>query len=1025
MPKYSFFPFLFFSLICSPALLAQLNQHSFIHYTTDQGLSSDLIKDIVKDQQGFLWIATVNGLNRFDGHSFAQFFSDPNEFNSLPESYVKEISLSPDGSLWTSGNKGICRIDPTTLEFRRFILPENKDSLENDATGRVVFDADGKGWVCAENGLYCFDLITGYQEFFPLEIPAAGYFCTYLDRIGRLWLMNNGLVSYFDTKTRRLRSFANNSPDSPLTGAAFLHVKEDQKGKIWIGSWFNGLFWYDPAQDSIYRFPDENNTLARAIIPDASAVGNPFLWTGGGAYGLYVLYPESGENIQFPFDWQDPFSHNNYLATSIFKDDETGDVWIGTEAGLEHYAPNTLRFGRAVLPIGKDFNQFSLMSGAVQDNTDPTGNTFFIALWGSGIFKWSRRENTFEHFHERNSKLNNNQIFSIIQDRGGFIWNGNVGVSRYDPRTGKWRSWACFSEEANVYNFVMSCIEDTEGGIWFGTNTTGLYRYNPLTDNVEEVALPPEAYSEAGKLRIHNMCLDEQGRIWMATQQRPIRIDPRTGEAVIFSVKNIEEKFNSWSDVEAASNGLLYVTAHDCLLEMDTNCVVLRKFNLENGLRSNQVYYIEEDRQGKIWFNTSHLLHCFDPVTSEFTYYGTEDGLFKNILTDGLNMTTNGEIFIGFQNAFNYFDPAQLRRNVKPPPVVITSTKVMDKERRPVLRELFRFKGFFSQAELSQQDTLLIVNAGEDIFTIEFAALNFNQPNRNRYAYLLEGFNADWVYTDHNFATYTNLDGGEYLFRVKAANNDGVWNEKGAHLVVKIIPPLSRRWYFQISMVVLGCLILLGVWYYRRRQRRRLESFRESLARDLHDEMGSTLSSIRFFSEFAKQQVGNDKPEVTPILQRISLSATTLSESMQDIVWAMKNKNDQFEDLAARMTEFGLRLLEARDIAFKTHIGEGFSGKPLSSAVRRNLYLIFKEAVNNAAKYAEATEVELFLVLKKGLLLMKISDNGKGFDPESLDNDGGGNGLQNMKKRAEEMGGDLEFFTGDDKGTKVEVRVRV
>lgn len=309
---------------------------------------------------------------------------------------------------------------------------------------------------------------------------------------------------------------------------------------------------------------------------------------------------------------------------------------------------------------------------------------------------------------------------------------------------------------------------------------------------------------------------------------------------------------------------------------------------------------------------------------------------------------------------------------------------------------------------------------------IEFAALNYNQPEKNRYAYRLEGFDTDWVYTDLALVTYTNLNEGEYLFRVKAANNDGIWNETGTHLQIRVIPNINKRWYFKPALILLAVFITTGITRYRHRQRNRLEAFRESLARDLHDEMGSTLSSIRFFSEYAKSQLHNDQNDVNQLLTRISRSASALSESMQDIVWAMKRKNDQLEDLGTRMTEFGLRLLESRDIAFKTKIAPGFSGKSLSPEVRRNLYLIFKEAVNNAAKYAHASEVELLLQEKrKGHILLRISDNGRGFNLHELAASTGGNGLQNMHKRAEQIGGELQILSGTNAGTVVELLVKV
>lgn len=1014
------FVWLLLGCCACPSLTAQPGLSAFVHYTTDQGLSNDFINDIVKDRLGFLWVATLNGLNRFDGHSFRQFYQK----DGLTENFVKNITLAPDGSLWTNSNKGICRIDPVTLEFRQFILPENKDTLENDMYGKVVFDPNGKGWVNGEYAMHHFDPAAGDVVSYPIELRSAGYFDTYLDRTGKIWMIDRSIISYFDTQTKKLKIFETEKPGHPAAGAALMYVREDQRGKVWIGSWFKGLLWYDPTLDSIFDYPDKN-TLASIIQPDAFEAGKPFLWLGGGHHGLYIFNPETEEDIQFPPDPRDPFTHNNYLASSLYKDESDGSLWIGTEAGLEHYAPTALRFGRAILPVDNRFGQFSLMSDAIQDKTDPTGNTFYISMWGSGIFKWDRKNNIFEQFHKGNSGLRDDGIFCMVQDGNGYIWAGTTGVSRLDPRSGKWSYWKAFSKKFNANTVIMSCIEDKDGGLWFGSNFGGLFRYNPSVDRVEEVPLPPEACNPDGRLRIRNMSLDKQGRIWLATSRQPIRLDPKTRKPEIFQVKNIDSKFNVWSDVLVARNGLIYVTSHDCILELDSTCTVLRKFNQDTGMRTNSPYFIEEDQQGRIWSNTTHLLHCLDPVSGQFSFYGTADGLFKNTMTDGLVRLPNGEIFVGFQNAFNYFHPARLRRNVTPPPVVITSMKVMDRERKPIVRKFFRFSGLFSKMESVQVDTLLLIQPGEDIFTIEFAALNFNQPERNRYAYKLEGFKDDWVYTDLNFATYTNLDGGEYTFRVKAANNDGIWNEAGTHILVKVVPPVARRWYFKFFLAGLGGLIFMAVWQYRRQQRRRLEAFRERLARDLHDEMGSTLSSIRFFSDFAKQQVSTEKQEVVSILQRISQSASDLSDSMQDIIWAMKTRNDQLEDLAAHMTEFGLRLFESKNVTFTTHIGEGFSGKSLKPELRRNIYLIFKEAVNNAAKYAEATQVELFLSLKKGLLLMRISDNGKGFDPDNPSVEGGGNGLLNMRMRAEEIGGRLEIVSKNGEGTSVVVRVKV
>ncbi len=1015
------FHLLILSVFFQNALPAQPGSYSFLHYTTDQGLSNDNIRAICKDRQGFLWIGTVNGLNRFDGQSFKVFKNDPANPGSLRNSFVRDITLGPDGLLWLSTDGGLCILDPVGMEFENIILPENSDSMRNDAVTKVVFDSKGMAWTTGAAGIYKIDPTSRDYQLYPTNPGFMGDFTTLMDHDDRIWLANNNRIYRFDCATQELKRFNGLTPGASLEQAAPLSIEEDYAGKIWVGTWFNGIWKYDPEQDDFFLFSNKQTLCAR-LLPDASAPGKLFFWVGGGENGLGIFHPVEKRFVNFKTDPRDPFTHNNYIATCFFKDPLNSDVWIGTETGLEHHAPATLRFGRAMLPIEKDMGQFSMVSGAVQDKTDSTGRTYFVAVWGNGVYKWDKEENEFTRFTPQNSPLHTNGIFTILQDRHGFIWMiGSYGASRYDPRTGAWRKWTDFFKKLKPNTNVLSALEDRKGNLWLGLNGEGLYRYDASKENFEQVLFRKELLEKRGWLTIHQISADSLGRLWLAAHTSGvIRFDPESGEAkqFFFPGQTYPDVCNG---IIAASNGKVYAGFRDVIVEMDMDGKLLRRFTQQNGLKSSRTYFFVEDKSGCIWTNTEYLLHRLDPRTGTFSYFGKPDGLFSNTITDGLSITPNGEIFIGFQNAFNYFSPTFLRKNLTPPPVAITSIKVMNKERRPAFTNIKRLFNL----QKSYQDALLTVRPGETLFTVEFAALNFNQPERNQYAYRLEGFDDDWNYTDRPIATYTNLDGGEYLLRLKAANNDGVWNETGATLRIRVIPPLVKRWYFRSLLVLLALGLLAGIWWYRRTQRKRLEAFRERIARDLHDEMGSTLSSIRFFSEFARHQTGGGNQLVSSVLQRISDSASVLSESLQDIVWAMKIRNDQLEDLASRMTEFGLRMLEARNVQFKVQVQDGFSGRQLTPEQRRNVYLIFKEAVNNAAKYAEATEVELFLALKKGLLLVKISDNGQGFDPENFNAENGGNGLQNMRQRAEEIGGKLDIVSKKGAGTSVELRVKV
>jgi signal transduction histidine kinase len=313
----------------------------------------------------------------------------------------------------------------------------------------------------------------------------------------------------------------------------------------------------------------------------------------------------------------------------------------------------------------------------------------------------------------------------------------------------------------------------------------------------------------------------------------------------------------------------------------------------------------------------------------------------------------------------------------------------------------------------------IVIRPGERDIVMEFSALNYSQSEKNRFGFWLEGYDSTWRYTNDKTLSLMNLEGGIHRLHVKASNNDGVWSGETVY-TIKVIPPFQKTIWFRLLIVVMAALIFFAVYLYRKQQRKRLEKIRNRIATDLHDDMGSTLSSIRIFSDVAKKQIEEVKPETVQLLDRISNNATSLSENMQDIIWTIRSDNDTLEDLVSRMREFGLRVCDAKHIRFNTIVSQSFKASKLSLEQRRNLYLIFREALNNAVKYAEATQIDLILNLKGRFLKMELSDNGKGFDLEKIKR---GNGLNNLEKRAKEIGGQINIKTGPGNGTAINLMV--
>jgi ligand-binding sensor domain-containing protein len=830
-------------------LLAQLSNAAFIHYTTNNGLSNDRINAIAKDRQGFLWVGTVNGLNRFDGRNFKVFKHNPKDGNSIPDNQVLGITLAPDGWLWVATNRGLCKLDPIWLDIERIPLPENADTLRsNDAVTPVAFDSKGNAWTTGHFGIYQLHPKTGKQlSFYKTEQAAPGWWGITIDKKDRLWMINMGLRR-FDPATKTLKLFQGTNPREPFNDASTLSVKIDKDGGIWAGTWFKGIWRYEESLDEFVQMKNFLATLTPYLMADVDAKGEPFLWIGGGNHGLGYFYPNSGQYADFKPDLRDPFTHNNYIASTFFKDQSNGDVWIGTEMGLEHYAPTTIRFGRAMIPAETDMGQFSMVCGAVHDITDPTGKRYFIGVWGTGLYEWNKKTREIKRVKWERSNMPEKGIFDIFQDSKGYVWlSMNGGVRRFDPRTGKWRDYENFLLD-NTKNQVTWCgKEDSKGQLWFGTFREGLYRYNPQADRIEQAFFNKAFVGKHKILDVKQISEDPQGRLWLASNDgNLLRYDPSTGEGKRFTYPQQPEGIGC-GGVVAGKNGRVYALFHNVFAEFDREGKLLRLFNGENGIKSSRLYFLAEDQNGKIWFNSEYMLHCFDPVSGEFSYYGMEDGLFSNSMTDALCMTHDGEMFVGFQNAFCYFDPNALPQNQVPPPVAVTTIRVMNKERELRTQTSVALSTGLTDTrpESVRRDTFLTLYPGETFFEVEFAALNFNQAQRNRYAYKLDGFNDHWVYTDRPVATFTNLEGGKYLLRMKAANNDGIWNETGISMPIRVIPPLQKRWYFQWAIGLLVSGILGGAWWLKHQQRLRLQAYREGLDQLEREKLQEQLKSLK------------------------------------------------------------------------------------------------------------------------------------------------------------------------------------
>jgi signal transduction histidine kinase/streptogramin lyase len=971
---------------------AQTTNLPLAHLTTRQGLSHNYINCIVSDRDGYLWFGTRDGLTRYDGSRCRIFRHEPGDSTSLPDNTVTAVSLDSRGRLWVSTSRALCHYDPRRQSFVPFRGREAGKIADGQFWSAFAIDAAGRGWAVATGELICLDFETMATQSWKMPTVCHTVKHAYIDRQQRIWALGDNYLYRFDRSTGTFELKAGGHPDY-RTIFPPMQLGEDSRGRLWLGTWGAGFYLFNEATQQFDDFPDGSYSPATFAIEERGPGLGPRFWSGHGSEsGLYLFTPDNGIHLEFAKNPQEEYSHNQGRGYAVYRDTTTGIIWIGTEAGVEMYNPNEFKFDRIWFPPTATSEGYT--SSIAQNRDDP--DLFYVGVWGKGLYEWRRSTNRFRPFGAR---LKNWEVFASSRDPQGRVWLACAfGLACYDPRTDRFREYAPTFTRQNIANKLLSIHAARDGRIWFGANYEGLGWLDPATGRMGWLTLPPGGVDSASGVRILSVVEDPRGRI-VASSSRAgfFRYDPAT-EQVEHILPNGARSVGTL-DFAFDRQGNLYVPMDTALYIYGSDDRLRRRIGRGNGLPPSGIYAIYVDTTGYLWLNTLNSVYRLRPETGRSEVFGVEDGLFNSFIENRFYVVpTTGELFLGYNERFHLVNPYALRESRYPPRVALSTLTVLNKPR------------------LWAPGEAIVLQPGQNVVTFDFSIINFTNPEKNRLFYQLEGFNEEWLETGEHLLTYTNLDPGSYTLHVRARNGDGVWSEGELTIPITVIPPFYRSWWFRSLVVLAIAALAWGVTRYRRQQRRQLSAIRRRIARDLHDDIGSGLSSIRFFSDVVKYQVGQTHPEAAPLLERMSESATALGDNMRDIVWAISGKDDHLEHLAARIYSFGLRICEARGIAFHAHFPEPLPDRRLRPDQLRNIYLIVKEAINNGVKYADATEITVELSIAHHRMAWTVRDNGKGFDPQSAE---AGNGLGNMRQRAEELGAQLEITSAPGQGAAV------
>ena len=987
-----------------------------------------------------MWFGTFTGLIKYDGYNITSFNADPAIKNSLPDDGINKLCEDINGNIWIASVNypRLTKYDPHTGKFNVYNGDKEKNQL--GLTGYVytlVNDKQGRLWAGTDAGLCFYDPVSDRFTnlstiIFPDTLNDQKVSSLMVDQTGQLWIGTARGINIYDPLRRKMSLFDPPDKNRSLFGKPILGMLEDHSGNIWIALLLHDegnsqICKFNPATGSLkiyHHVAGDPQSLSAGVINTLLEDKFHNIWAGMYEGGISICPPGEDNFTNYKADVTNPFALASNNVIDLFED-RSGMIWVGTNGGgLNNCVAGNLKFS-----VYQNYDKEFMSRYPLSLYKDRAGR-IFITTFGAGICEFNPATGTFKQY-KMNTPGNNldffNFNFGMTEATDGNLWTVSFseGLYRLDHNTGKIITIHKPGTTGNMDAGANCIAEDLDQRLWIGTNN-GLKCYNLRTKTYSGFENIYNGPVQLDKDLIVSLYADSEGVLWIAGSNGLYLFNTKSGEVKVFKHNDADARSLSYNKVISfydQGNGKIWIgTEGGGLNEFDKKTEQFYTYSAKDGLPGNTVYGILNDEQGNLWLSTNKGLCRFTPPPSKndkpvCRNYNMSDGLPSNEFFYNTSVKgDDGTLYFGTMAGLISFKPAEIKDNSFIPPVVITAFSVLNKPVSPGdSTGILKFP-----MDITKKIKL---SYSQNDISFAFAALNFIQPGKNQYEYKLEEYDKEWVYTDaaKRFANYTNLDAGKYTFRIRASNNDGVWNEISTDVEIIITPPWWQTWWFKLACVLAVAIIACVIWYSRRQKLQDILRIRNKIARDLHDDLGATLSSISIMSELVNQQVKDQSPQASSLLEKIGSSSRNMIESVNDMVWAINPQNDNFENIIKRMRTFASEILGAKDIAFHFDFDKNLLQSKLKMEMRRNLYLIFKEAVNNVAKYSQAANAFVMIWNKENNLKMTIRDDGSGFEMTTIK---AGNGLLNMQQRAELMKAKLNLESVPGKGTIVELEFK-
>ncbi len=844
--RYLFF--VFFLLI---SLVSQSQEQvSFEHLGVRNGLSQTIVQSMCQDKEGFLWFGTQDGLNRYDGYNFKIFRTKQNDSNSIAGNIIAEVFVDSEGLIWCGGFGLLCFYDKNT---EKFIIPPasiNARLRENNVTvNHIAEDKNGDIWFATVGfGLLRlkksakktgnFDVFTRRNRLSD-SLPSANQINRIaFDKEGKMWLATVfGLnCATFDEKNVPHFKFLFNNPQNNQSIAEnpVSDVCIDKEGKIWLGYFNNGISIFDPKKNTFSHFQNERdnpNSLTNNKISFFCKSENGDMWIGT-QYGLTRFVRETQTFVQHYNESYNVYSLIGNRIFSVFED-RTGILWVGTGAGLDKYDAKKRHFLHYYrIPN----SQYSINDNVIVGLTQDLEGNIWAGTQNNGINKINKKTGKVE-IYSTNSPISHripdDNIRCLFCDSEGNIWVGtlNYGAVKIEKNgniklyqgviLGLTRRFNTVDDLKGEFLWgqrIESFCEDKEGNIWAGAAFGGNC-LNKIDKKTGKIKYFPN-FPGAGRAVVKYLYLDSEGFIWISTYIGTIiKFNPKTEESVSY-FNNPDDKNSvpagSAYAIHEYPNGIMWFGMYGVgLVKFDTRNNKFSLYNEKNGLLNLVIYGILNDKEGNIWVSTNLGIAKFDTKTETFKVYRESDGLQSDEFnSNSYFKSKDGMLFFAGINGITAFYPEKIKSNLHIPQVAFTDFQIFNKSILPSENAALK------QSIITTKE--IVLNHSENMFSFEFAALQYSYSEGNEYAHQMVGLDEDWVYDGkRRYVTYTKIPDGEYIFRVKAANSDGIWNEKGISLKIKVLPPFYKTWWFYSLEII--SLILAIFLYIKIRERKLLQ----------------------------------------------------------------------------------------------------------------------------------------------------------------------------------------------------------